>query len=166
MDDPTLVDSVLKWMKNNPVIAVFLVLGICVIAAAQFTDAFDKLRSWLRPGERTIYRPLAADLENLEMAMRNLANLINDPNHQLSQVQEYFRLVEIAAKPVCDARKSVSEIGNADIRKDLDGICLSTEIIRTLLNRTEGGVGAIAVAAVLEQGGLVKKVRNKIAEKY
>lgn len=51
---PSLVDRFLARLKNNPVVAVLILLGLGVISLASFTDALTKLLSALPEIRHTV----------------------------------------------------------------------------------------------------------------
>jgi hypothetical protein len=113
-------------------------------------------------GARAIYRPLVADLDGLDRALRGLADLSSSPVRDLSLVLAQLHMVEVAADPVCQARRSVSQLDDAGIRNDLDAICTAVEVLKALAQHTDTGAGAAALARVLEDSGRVKQLRDKL----
>lgn len=148
--------SASRRARKNRYVAVVIVVATIIGAVVKFTTAFDSFLNLIgldRRHARVIYRPLADDLANLERAMIALG----ESKSHWSFVQAEVQMVEVAAEPVCNARKSVAELGDASTRRDLDVICKAVEIIKKFSNpqTNESPVGAVALARTIAP--LVKK---------
>ena len=169
MESQTLSDRLLAAVKNNPYIAVLLVAATIIGAVATFTNtvssAYQNILEALGLDGRAhaIYRPLVANLDNLERAVHALAALNSATTiPPKTVVLAEVHMVEAAAEPVCKARDKVSELGDASTRKELDGICTTVEMMRPLAENTTTGEGATSLAAAFEELGTLKQVRQKL----
>jgi hypothetical protein len=168
MSSQFLSDRLLEALKNNRFIAITIVVTTVIVAVATFTSVVGssyKLVSelfGLDGRARSIYRPLVADLENLDGRVNALGSLLTpgQPRDNIRLAPDMLHMVEVASEPVCAARKGVFEFGDADIRKELDEICLSIESLKPLLNINP--VLPILGAAAIEAVGEIKKLREKL----
>jgi Flp pilus assembly pilin Flp len=167
MPSSGLSDRLLAALRENRFIAVVVAVATILAAVATFTTtmstAFEKACSLLGLGgqDRVIYRQLAADLENLDKEVAALGAQTSKPYSGWDNIRIYVHWVDVAAEPVCNARPRISALGDTETRNDLDGICKAVQVIDALDERT-AGVGATALAATLQQLGVVKRVREKL----
>jgi len=123
----------------------------------QFDSALARLVDRARRLKKGPWGTLVADLENLEQALHSLGSLLDHPDPW--KYPDLFHMVEVAAEPVCDARKVVSQLGDQSTRHELDEICTTVGMMRTAGEPT-AGVGAEVMARALEE--IVKKLRGKL----
>lgn len=122
----------------------------------QFDSAVARLVDQVRELKKGPWDKLVADLENLEQALHSLGSLLDHPDPR--RYPDLLHMVEVAAEPVCNARKIVSELGDQSTRHELDEICKSVGLMRTA--GEIAGVGAEIMARAEED--FVKKLREKL----
>jgi len=164
MSSSTLPDRLLSALKNNRYLGTIIVIATIIGAIAQFTNsltpAYDKVQELLGldARHRAIYRPLAADLGNLEIAMNSLGS----GETAWPVVQLKVHMIQVAADPVCHARKGVSELGDANTRQELDRICTAVELIKKFGDPQSSETPTVAQALALEMATRVKELREHI----
>lgn len=123
----------------------------------QFDAAVARLVDEVRRGKKGPWDKLVADLENLEQALHSFGSLRDHPDPR--RYPDLLHMVEVAAEPVCNARKIVSELGDQSTRHELDEICNMVGQMRTAAEFM-AGLGAEIMAQVAED--FVKKPREKL----
>lgn len=162
-----LSDGLLAALKNNGYVAIVIVAATIIGAVATFTTsigtAYERFLQLIgRDGRaRAIYRPLVDNLDNLDRAIHVLGGLDMRDDNSGSLGLALFQMVEAAAKPVCDARNSVSELGDTATRKELDTICIMVDTMKKIGEHT-AWIGAVALAKVFDDRGTVKKLRESL----
>jgi hypothetical protein len=142
-------------------LAVVVVASTIIGGVATTMTAIEKIHDILGHGRaRAVYRPLVADLANVERVMHALGDLKTHTGGGVVQVE--VQMLENAAEPVCNARRSVSELGDASTRQELDTICAEIEMIKKLAVNTPDGIGAVSFANLIDGQGVVKKLREKL----
>jgi hypothetical protein len=116
-------------------------------------------RDWEDERSRAVFRSLVADLENLEQALHSLGAILDHPDQGQWMYSDLLHMVEVAAQPLCDARKSVSELGDQSTCRELVAISNSVEVIKILGAHT-AGVGGEAFARLTAE--TVQKLREKL----
>jgi hypothetical protein len=164
MPPQTTSDRMLSALRNNRFVAVLIVGAAIVGGVATFTNAVSTAIQFVKgiggDSHRPLYRALADNLDNLERTVGNIAILKNlDLGTEASLVSDDIGEVEQAAKPVCDSRDRVSELGDKELRHDLDMICADVVTMRRIAadGRQKDAVG---VAPTLD--GLIKMARAKL----
>lgn len=164
MPSSSLSDRLLTTLKNNRYVAVVVVIATIIGAVVQSTAAFDKFLDLIGLGGRApaIYRPLADDLGSLERDMNTLGQPGRDLSlYDWSFYQPFARSVDVAAKPVCNAKTSVSELGDVSTRRELDVICKEVETIQELGKHSPEGAVLLARICVPH----VKETREEISSR-
>lgn len=64
---PTKYDKAIQWLKNQPVIAIVLVIGTAIIAIGSLTDAISKIQDFLATSESN---QNSADFQQREEVVR------------------------------------------------------------------------------------------------
>jgi hypothetical protein len=85
-DDTTRVERLMRRIKNNPLVAAVVVLGIVVIGIAKFTDALDKIYNFFSGSSKTEARAGTERRLMIEMSHR-----ASEALKQLEQDQTYLR---------------------------------------------------------------------------
>jgi hypothetical protein len=116
---------------------------------------------------RTFYRRLHQNLTELDFPLRSLASSLDlpnfDPNHPLLWAD--IEKVASAAKPICEARLKVSELGDTAILEQLNALCLLLETFGGVMGKYTGGASAAIAAKFAVEKGLVKKLHDDVALK-
>jgi len=68
---PTKYDDVMKRLKNQPVIAIVLVVGAAIIAIGSLTNAISTIRDFLSPPEATVQPPDSAEAQRREAVVQS-----------------------------------------------------------------------------------------------
>ena len=81
-----------------------------------------------------------------------------------SMVPIYLNMAEREATPVCEARKSISQVGDTDTREQLDRICKWVELARVVYETSnQPGLAVVALAKTCCEDGGIKKLRETLA---
>ncbi len=154
-------------MSSSSLVGYITTATAIVVGLAGLTKAADQILIFFGLVDRTrlrVYRSLVADLEGLERSVHSLASIhFTPPNAPVEPAVETVVAVgqmRSAAKPVCDARKSVSELGDVETRHRLDVICGFVDAIEALFTHTYGGVGGIALARIMDELRLVPTLHD------
>lgn len=169
MPPETLADRLLEALRNNRYVAVIVVTATIIGGAAAFTNAVSSfhqvIATALGHDSRPLYRALAADLDTLDVQVHGAVlthqimtdQLVRDAHFVLSQIS----LIEEAAKPVCEARRRVAELGDRDTRQHLDDICNRVWRLRPIA--TDGAPEqAVQWLREMDSENYIKELRAKL----
>jgi len=115
----TRVKAFVDWCQNHKLVSVIIIIGLMVIALAQFTEALDTINKFFKPDKPAVAtspRPTAAE----ETA------LYNEAQFRIKQVDEVLQTAISQGKQCLAHQKAKGSIPGADIRDYLT----SAQVVR------------------------------------
>jgi len=133
-----------------------------------FDKMYDKLTE-LNNTALIFYRRLNQNLTQLDSSLRVVALPGQTNQESLVPFSRQIRRMQSDAKPVCEARPRLAELGDTAILEQLDTVCRLLDVGFDHAEMSGGLAARFAAAAVtqpiLAQQGMMEKLRNEVALK-
>ena len=125
-ENPTLVEQAFRWLSNNPLIAVIIVIGGVVIAVAKFTDSVEKIRKFLRPETAEVGNTQPKKKKPVPFDSATIQRVMSETTISLDTVQPSPEQSKVPA----DQTFFVSAVANYSFPDWVDSMELSLKVNR------------------------------------